>query len=122
MTRVGARSLAFDVVGVLVFVAIGRRSHEETSALAGLASTAWPFLVGLLVGWSVLRAWRHPARTTPEGVGIWLSTVVVGMALRVLAGQGTAVSFIVVTQVVLGLFLLGRRALLPVLTRRLAHR
>ena len=46
----------------------------------------------------------------PTGVVVWLSTVAIGMTLRVIAGQGTAVAFIAVALGFLGLFLLGWRA------------
>jgi hypothetical protein len=35
---------------VLVFVIIGRASHVRGESLAGIASTAWPFLAGLAGG------------------------------------------------------------------------
>jgi hypothetical protein len=113
-----ARALVVDVLLVGVFVLIGRRSHAESSALAGFVSTVWPFLAGLAVGWLVGRAWRRPLRVWPEGVTGWLSTVAVGMVLRAVTGAGTALSFIVVATVVLGVFLLGWRAAVPVLPRR----
>jgi hypothetical protein len=45
----------------------------------------------------------------PTGVGVWLAAVAVGMTLRVVAGQGTALAFIGVALAFLGLFLLGWR-------------
>ena len=45
---------------------------------------------------AVTRFWRQPTALVPTGVGVWLGTVAVGMALRVLAGQGTAFAFILV--------------------------
>jgi hypothetical protein len=99
------------VVCVLVFVVIGRANHGHGEAVGGVASTAWPFLAGLAVGWLAALAWRHPVRLWPAGVGAWLGTVAVGMVLRVVAGQGTAVSFIIVALCFLGLFLLGWRLL-----------
>ena len=39
--------MALDVGCVLVFVIIGRASHTQGESLAGIASTAWPFLAGL---------------------------------------------------------------------------
>lgn len=122
MSRVWARALTADAVAVVVFVLIGRRSHEESGAVLGLLRTAWPFLVGLGAGWLLARAWRRPLRVRPVGVAVWLVTVSLGMVLRVVSGQGTAFSFVVVTLVVLAAFLLGWRTLLPVLTRRLDHR
>jgi FtsH-binding integral membrane protein len=96
---------------VLAFVIIGRASHAHGESVAGIASTAWPFLVGLAGGWAAARGWRRPVRVVPAGVGAWLGTVVLGMVLRVVAGQGTAVAFVVVALVFLGLFLLGWRVL-----------
>ncbi|HEY3904061.1 MAG TPA: DUF3054 domain-containing protein [Streptosporangiaceae bacterium] len=105
-----------DVVLVLTFVVIGRASHHASgglaglSGLAGIATTAWPFLAGLAAGELAVRSWRRPIALMPTGVVIWLSTVTIGMTLRVIAGQGTAVAFIAVALGFLGLFLLGWRA------------
>ena len=104
-----ALSLLADACCVLVFVGIGRASHSDGETLAGIASTAWPFLAGLACGEVAARAWRQPLALVPAGAGAWLGAVVVGQALRVLAGQGTAPAFIVVSLLFLGLFLLGWR-------------
>lgn len=103
-----------DVCCVLAFVAIGRASHHDGETIGGLASTAWPFLAGLAVGLLVTRAWRRPAAIVTAGLGAWLGTVAVGMLLRVVAGQGTAVAFIGVAVAFLGLFLLGWRGVAAV--------
>ncbi|MGI9008751.1 MAG: DUF3054 domain-containing protein [Streptosporangiaceae bacterium] len=112
--------IALDAVLVLAFVIIGRASHHDGGGLAGLASTAWPFLAGLAAGEIATRAWRRPA-ALGVGLGVWLSTVAVGMVLRVVAGQGTAVAFIAVALAFLGLFLLGWR-LLAAAGRRIGQR
>jgi Protein of unknown function (DUF3054) len=65
-----------------------------------------------------MRAWRSPTRVVWTGIGIWIATVAVGMALRAVSGQGTAVSFVVVATLVLGLFLIGWRALTLLAVRR----
>jgi Protein of unknown function (DUF3054) len=104
-------AVALDVGCVLVFVIIGRASHTKGESLAGIASTAWPFLAGLGVGWLAARGWRRPLAISPEGLAIWLCTVALGMILRVVSGQGTAVAFIAVALVFLALFLLGWRLL-----------
>ena len=100
-----------DVCCVAAFVVIGRASHTEGETAAGLARTAWPFLAGLLAGWLVTRAWRRPAALLPPGVGVWLATVALGMALRAVSGQGVAVAFVFVALAFLGLFMLGWRLL-----------
>jgi len=109
-----------DAALVLLFVLIGRASHGE--GLWGVLLTWWPFLAGLAVGWLVSRAWRHPLRLVWTGVIVWLVTVVVGMLLRVASGQGVQLSFVIVTVIVLGVFLLGWRAIALLVHRRRSAR
>ncbi len=109
-------AVIFDCGCVLVFVIIGRASHVQGESLAGIASTAWPFLAGLAGGWLATaglagRAWRQPFRLWPSGVGAWLGAVALGMAFRVVSGQGTTLAFTGVALAFLGLFLLGWRLL-----------
>jgi Protein of unknown function (DUF3054) len=103
--------LGVDVVCVLAFCAVGRRSHDEGLNVAGVASTAWPFLSGTALGWLLSKAWRRPSAVYPTGVVVWLSTVVVGMLLRKITSAGVAGSFIVVAATVTAVLLLGWRAI-----------
>ncbi|HLI43746.1 MAG TPA: DUF3054 domain-containing protein [Acidimicrobiales bacterium] len=103
--------LGFDVLGVIAFVVIGRSAHAKGESLAGIASTAWPFLAGMAAGWLAGSAWRRPAALLPTGVAAWLCCVVLGMVLRVAAGQGTAAAFVAVALGFLALPMLGWRAL-----------
>ena len=98
-----------DVSCILAFVAIGTSSHAHGVTVTGVAVTSWPFLAGAALGWAAGRAWRSPAAVVPVGVVVWLSCVGAGMALRVLAGQGTAAAFVVVALVFLGSGMLGWR-------------
>ncbi|MGO3328613.1 DUF3054 domain-containing protein [Gordonia sp. (in: high G+C Gram-positive bacteria)] len=122
-TPVGVVALAAvaDIVAVCVFVAIGRRNHDEAGSLTGFLTTLWPFLVGAVVGWSVtvLATGRRsaPERLLPAGLLVWVSTVVIGMVLRVLSDQGTATSFIVVATIANGVLLLGWRAAAALIAR-----
>ena len=100
-----------DVTWLLIFVVIGRSSHTEGESVAGIARTAWPFLVGLAVGWAAIRAWRRPAAVVPTGVVVWPVCVAAAMVLRAVSGQGVAGAFIVVALAFVGLGLLGWRAL-----------
>jgi hypothetical protein len=100
---------ALDCCCVLLFVIIGRHTHHDGDTLAGIWHTAWPFLGGLAVGVLLTRAWRRPLSIVPAGLGAWLGAALAGMLIRVLAGQGTAAAFVLVTLAFLGLFLLGWR-------------
>lgn len=113
-----------DIVLVIVFALVGRSSHAEAASLTGLWTTAYPFLAGWLAGSLVVRSWRHPLRLWPTGVVVWVLTVAVGMLLRVLTGQGNVdgnplpLSFVIVATVVLGVFLLGWRAIVGAVVQR----
>ncbi|WP_104083711.1 DUF3054 domain-containing protein [Cryobacterium sp. Y11] len=106
---------ALDAFLVLVFAVSGRLNHGET--LAGLGVTYWPFLGGLIIGWLLLRAWRHPHNLVWTGLGVWTATVAGGLLLRLASGQGVQVSFVIVTIIVLGVFLLGWRAIAALVRR-----
>jgi Protein of unknown function (DUF3054) len=110
--------LVADVIGVLVFCAVGRRSHDEGLSVSGVATTAWPFLTGTVVGWLASRAWRRPTALVPTGVTVWLCTVAVGMVLRKASSAGVAASFVVVAASVTAVLLLGWRAVLGLSLRR----
>ncbi|CAQ00173.1 probable conserved transmembrane protein [Clavibacter sepedonicus] len=100
---------------------IGRASHGEDHAPSGVLGTAWPFLAGRLVGWIVARAWRSPSRVAPTGLLVWGVTVVVGMVLRALSGEGVVIPFVITTAIILGLLLLGWRAVSAIVVRRRAR-
>lgn len=111
-TRAAGIGLLVDVVCILIFALLGRRSHGESSALAATFTTAWPFLTGTAAGW--LAAWtiyKRPPLRVSHGVLVWLLTITVGMALRAATGAGTAWSFVFVALAVSGMMLLGWRAL-----------
>lgn len=110
-TRTAARALLLDLLMVVVFAAIGRRSHAEGLTVTGVAATAWPFAAGTAAGWAASGGWRAPTSVTATGVPVWAATVVGGVLLRRATGQGAPASFVVVTTVVLGVLVLGWRAL-----------
>ncbi|WNG93088.1 DUF3054 domain-containing protein [Mycobacterium sp. ITM-2016-00318] len=121
MKRSSAYAALADIVGVLLFCTIGRRSHAEGLTVAGVADTAWPFLVGTAVGWLLSRAWRQPAAVVPTGVVVWLCTVVVGMLLRKATSAGVAMSFVIVASAATAVMLLGWRVTVAALRRRSAQ-
>lgn len=104
--------LIVDAALVILFAAIGRATHEGDAFGpfgTGLATTAWPFLVALLAGWLITRAWRRPVAVLRTGLPVWAVTVVLGVTLRALSGQGIAIAFVIVATITLALFLLGWR-------------
>ena len=112
-TRLSQRAVittaVVDVVAVVVFVAIGRRNHNEGTALSGIIGVAAPFLIALGISWIGLRTWREPFNRASL-VATWIITVAIGLLLRRLVfDRGIATAFIIVATITLGLLLgLGR--------------
>jgi hypothetical protein len=98
-----------DIASIVLFVAIGRRNHDEGEAVDGIATVAAPVLIALVVGWIVARAWRRPMQVDAAFI-IWPITVALGMVLRNLVfDRGTALPFIIVATIFTGVFLVGWR-------------
>jgi hypothetical protein len=101
-----------DVLFVILFVALGRKSHDEGgNVVVGTLKVAAPFLIALAAGWLAARAWKSPTAPT-TGMIIWVVTVVGGMVLRhFVFDRGTALPFIIVASAFTLLFLVGWRFL-----------
>ncbi|MGP0030957.1 MAG: DUF3054 domain-containing protein [Acidimicrobiales bacterium] len=108
MRRIG---LLADLAAVLLFVGIGRSVHDHGLSIAGMASTAWPFLAGLAVAWTALALWWHAPTPLVAGVIVCAVTVAVGMTLRLVSGQGIAFAFVLVALAFLGALMIGWRIL-----------
>jgi hypothetical protein len=112
ISRTVVVAAVIDVVAILVFVMLGRKSHhEDGSFVAATLKVAGPFLIALVGGWLVARAWKAPT-TFNTGIQIWLVTIVGGMLLRHFAfSKGTATPFIIVASTFTLVFLVGWRML-----------
>jgi hypothetical protein len=103
-------ALAADVGCVLVFVVLGRRSHDEGDSVASTLNVAAPFLIGLAIGWLASPHLHHRPSSIRAGLDVWVATVVIGVLLRWFAwDRSTAFTFVLVAAAFLGLFLLGWR-------------
>lgn len=105
-----------DAVAVLAFTLIGIASHDG-SLVAAFGRVVWPFALAAALGWVITRAWQDPTRIWPTGVLIWFITVLGGLLLRGVSGQGLAWSFTLVTAVFLAITMLGWRTLVTALRR-----
>ena len=74
-----AIAAAADIACILVFVALGRRNHDEGETVDGVLTVAAPFLIALVVGWIVARAWTRPMEV--EAAFIIVATIVTGVFL-----------------------------------------
>lgn len=108
-------AVVLDIAALVLFVSIGRASHHDGVTVAGFISTVWPFAVGLGAGWLLTSRRLASVRS---GALVAAMTVGVGMALRVVAGQGTAAAFVVVAVCFLGAVMVGGRSVLLLAVRR----
>ncbi len=106
-----------DLALILVFSVIGRASHSESLTPLGILTTGWPFLVGGVIG-SVVACRFLRVGWLKEGAIVWVTTAVVGLALRALTGGGMAPAFMVVATVTLGLLVVGWRFVAFLVRRR----
>jgi hypothetical protein len=103
-------ALLADVVVLVVFVLVGRRSHHEDAGVAGFLRVWWPFAVALGVAWLAAGLWRAPLAWA-RAVTAWLITVGLGMALRIVVqDREFKVAFTIVTLLFVGAGMLGWRA------------
>jgi len=140
-------AVALDAAAIVLFALAGRREHEGGTTVANVLGVAAPFLLGGAAGWTFvafpghntcslrsdwpLARWRSLTRTggrDPRGRApaswstafiVWSATLVVGMLARRLAwDRGTALSFIVVAALVLGILMFGWRGIYVFAARR----
>ncbi len=111
MTRESRFALGFDLLAVLIFVAIGRRNHDEGgNAVLEALRVAAPFLIAAVGTWSVFRLWNDPF-SQRSAIIVSVGTILVGMVLRKFVfDRGTATAFVIVATVTLGLLFNGWRA------------
>ena len=99
-----------DLLVLVVFVLVGRRSHDEGSGLEGFLRVWWPFAVALVVATLASGTWRAPLEWR-RAIVAWLVTVAVGMVLRIaVQGRDFKPTFVIVTTVFVGAGMLGWRA------------
>jgi hypothetical protein len=111
-------AVAGDAVAILLFAVIGRANHHESTGMRGVWHTAWPFLLGAALGLAATAYARVSPTAVRAGVRVWVWTLVIGMVVRAATGGGTAVAFVIVAAIVLGVFLVGWRAALGWRARR----
>jgi hypothetical protein len=99
-----------DALVVVVFVAIGRRTHHSGGDVEGFFGVLWPFAAGLVVGWLATGLARAPL-SLRRAAGAWVITVVIGVALRIVVqGHEWKPTFAIVALLFFGAAMLGWRA------------
>lgn len=122
--------VAGDLIALLAFAAIGRRSHGEAAGLAAaleVARTAAPFIAGWLVAAPLVGAYRP---TTIASLGPmlratllgWSGALLIGALLRAaMIGRFSPLSFYIVTFFAALLLLASWRAAFTMLLAKKIH-
>lgn len=110
--------LGVDLLFVLVFSIIGRMSHGLD--LAGIFSTAWPFMAACVVGWIVVGSLGDRGYGLRALAVVWLTTWLGGLATRILVQDSVDPSFVAVAGSFLLLFLGAWRLVWHFIGRRRA--
>ncbi|WP_151549410.1 MULTISPECIES: DUF3054 domain-containing protein [Corynebacterium] len=109
-----ARYFLGDVLAIVLFALLARIAHQSDTmplSAAGVADTAWPFLIGTLLAWGVIYlAALEPWRIAPAGISVWLCSVIAGLGIWGLRhGALPHWSFIIVASLMSLVLLLGWR-------------
>ena len=106
-----------DILALALFAILARLAHGGLSFSSWL-DAFWPWTVGVLVGWVIIMA-ANLSVLCKEGVIMWLSAIIGGMALWMLVnGRLPHWSFLIVATVMSALFFFGWRAIAAFAARR----
>jgi hypothetical protein len=120
-SRIPALALTADLVAVIVFAAVGRASHNESSDFLALLGTIAPFAVGLAAAWATPIVRARPAGLR-AGITVLTGTAVIGLLVRFAFTGRLPLSFVLVAIVSLGVLILGWRGLSALVAHRVAQR
>jgi FtsH-binding integral membrane protein len=110
MSRTALRAFAFDALCVLLMVVIGTRNHKTDTGITGILFVAAPFWIAMSLA-HLAPLLQRTAKAEAHVVVVWGYTVVMGMVLRnTVFDRGTALAFIIVATVFLGITMFGWRA------------
>lgn len=106
-----------DVLALALFAIFARLAHGGLS-FSSWVDAFWPWTVGALVGWVIIMATKLNG-LWKEGVVVWLSAVIGGMALWMLVnGHRPHWTFLLVATVMSALFFFGWRGIAAFAARR----
>lgn len=111
-----ARYILGDVIAIILFALLARLAHNSEAlpfSVQGVADTAWPFLIGLALGWAVIVcAKMQHWRVAPAGVTVWILSVITGLSIWGIRHDALPHwSFIIVASVMSFILIIGWRAL-----------
>ncbi|MCT1690415.1 DUF3054 domain-containing protein [Brevibacterium sp. p3-SID960] len=114
-------AIVVDACLVALFTIVGHYTHHQSLVPEQILSTAWPFLAGLVIAWLLNAVWAAPLAPLRTGTGLWATTVLLGLVIRALTGEGTEGPFIVVAASLNLVTLVGWRVIATAVAGRSAR-
>lgn len=106
-----------DIIALAIFAVLARIAHGGLS-FSSWVDAFWPWTVGALIGWVIILAAKIGGRWK-EGLVVWLSAVIGGMALWMLVNSRLPhYSFLIVATTMSALFFFGWRSIAALASRR----
>src|SRR5690625_1565801 len=111
--------LVIDAALIILFAVFGIASHDGSLDPLSITRVAVPFLLPYLVLAATITPTKLIHNIFPVGIALWLITVILGPIFRAAFFDDTsALPFVLVSAGVLAVFLLGRRSISTLITRR----
>lgn len=112
------RSLAMDLIAVLLFAILARAAHGGMSVLE-ILDTFWPFALGSLAGAACIKHLNLYAPSLMGGTVSWAATVVAGLGIWAIRnGAIPHWSFVLVATLTSAMLLFGWRATNSIAVKR----
>jgi hypothetical protein len=105
-------AVVVDTALIILFAALGRRTHDAGSAVGGTLGVAAPFLIGYVIAAAALRLGQAPL-SVRRAAPVWAAGIALGLVLRgTVFDRGLAPAFVVVAFLTTGALMLGWRLVL----------
>lgn len=114
------KQLIYDIIAIAVFAVLARFAHPPVT-LGGIFDAFWPWALGAVIGWAILRWLFKTTNIWAQGLVVWASAIIFGMIFWALVNASLPhYSFLIVAITMSALLLFGRRAVAQFLNRRKA--
>lgn len=105
------KQLTYDVIAIAIFAVLARFAHPPVT-FGGIFDAFWPWAIGAVLGWGILRWVFKTTNIWAQGATVWASAIIFGMILWALVNSSLPhYSFLIVAITMSALLLFGRRAI-----------
>ena len=80
------KQLTYDVIAIAIFAVLARFAHPPVT-LGGIFDAFWPWAIGAVLGWGILRWVFKTTNIWAQGATVWASAIIFGMILWALVNS-----------------------------------